>query len=111
MDTNMQLNEELGEIICPECKGFSATEQGMYMIRCPKCQGAGKLDWCQQAVGVPPPKSNPFNFGSCNVHVSNYATCAAMSLASCIDTYVMSCSQIYPEHNDKEDARRYMNDN
>jgi hypothetical protein len=111
----MQLNEELGEIICPECKGLTATEQGMYMLRCPKCQGAGKLDWCQQAVGVPPPKYYSmdssavmsFNqpFASCNI------SCAVQSLADHIDHQIVSCCRVYPEHNDKEDARRYMYDN
>lgn len=65
MDTIQQTlncDEELGEIICPECKGQTATEQGMYWLRCPKCQGTGKLDWCQQAVGVAPKKDNNMFF-------------------------------------------------
>lgn len=48
-------NEELGEIICPECKGKGAKNKGVYgYVNCQKCQGEGKLDWCQQAVGVAP---------------------------------------------------------
>ena len=51
----IELNEKLGEIICPECKGEKQINRGVYgVVMCQKCQGKGKLDWCEQAVGVAP---------------------------------------------------------
>lgn len=69
-----KLNEELGEIVCPECKGEGTILKGVYgHIVCEKCQGQGKLDWCQQAVGVAPNRyfqfdsSASMSFSNCTV--------------------------------------------
>ena len=64
MESQVVLNEELGEIICPECKGEGAilhNKMELMDYTCPKCQGKGKLDWCQQVVGVPAPKYYSFD--------------------------------------------------
>ena len=55
----IQLNEELGEILCPECEGHGCIPKEIkkmdeIQMTCQKCQGKGKLDWCEQAVGVAP---------------------------------------------------------
>lgn len=58
MNNNIELNEELGEVICPVCNGCgkmpSLYESDKIAIMCKKCQGLGKLDWCEKAVGVKP---------------------------------------------------------
>lgn len=66
-DIPVSLNEELGEIICPECEGYGATPKEIksmdeIQMTCQKCQGTGKVDWCQAAVGVPPPKDFRLSF-------------------------------------------------
>ena len=53
-----ELDESLGEIICPECEGRGTIWNGHIQTAttyCTKCWGKGKLDWIEQAVGVKPP--------------------------------------------------------
>ena len=68
----MKLNTELGEVVCPECKGIGnfgyevdVQEVNMKGITykipgpktnkiCYKCQGTGKLDWVEAVVGKTP---------------------------------------------------------
>ena len=57
----MELNE--GEVICPDCNGEKKIADPklnyyVFWIKCPKCKGAGKLDWIENIVG----KQNPINF-------------------------------------------------
>lgn len=122
MDTTQQMpncNEELGEVVCPECNGMTAIEKGGYMLKCPKCQGKGKLDWCQQAVGVAPEKNNMFfsQWDSSSVSYANmvsdgtaWVRCldkASKDLADSIDNKIlentMRSYQPELEHNENKD--------
>jgi hypothetical protein len=49
-----------GEVICPQCEGFrykkyheltSYERARQWLQKCPKCKGAGKLDWVEAVVG------------------------------------------------------------
>ncbi|MHA1816658.1 MAG: hypothetical protein ACTSX1_11670 [Candidatus Heimdallarchaeaceae archaeon] len=64
--TNEDLNE--GEVICNKCEGggswprlFLNEDQAQY-YRCPKCRGAGKLDWIYNVTGVPARPGDLFRF-------------------------------------------------
>jgi len=80
LDMKLELNEEIGEILCPKCQGKSGTVSGEpsdvvvdpAWVRCNKCQGTGKLDWCQQAVGVAPPKYYGFD-SSASMSLQDFA--------------------------------------
>lgn len=77
-------NEELGEIPCPECGGGGVILHNKIEVMdhmCEKCQGTGKLDWCQRAVGVKPRRM--FSFDSS----------ASMSFSTFAKTYVESTPQ------------------
>jgi hypothetical protein len=92
-----ECNEELGEIICPECKGKGVIEHGKMEFMdyvCPKCQGEGKLDWCQQAVGVKP---KPIGFDSSGYYTfSTYA--AASGRASTSGGKMIADVEAAPNH-------------
>jgi len=52
----MELNEELGEVLCDECDGKGEVQHQIddcqtTEIRCSKCLGHGKLDWVENAMG------------------------------------------------------------
>ena len=50
--TENDLNE--GEVICNKCNGERALDvlsNPELMMECPKCKGAGKLDWIQNIMG------------------------------------------------------------
>lgn len=53
----MKLN--LGEIICDQCNGSGYNMRPNH-YKCPKCHGAGKLDWIEVIVGKKT-KSDIFN--------------------------------------------------
>jgi hypothetical protein len=64
--TSEDLNE--GEVICNKCEGggswprlFLNEDQAQY-YRCPKCRGAGKLDWIYNVTGVPASPYDIFSF-------------------------------------------------
>jgi RecJ-like exonuclease len=61
---NLQLNKELGEVICDVCKGKGNYPESKYLICCPKCQGKKKLDWCEQIVGVAPKSQEHLTFAT-----------------------------------------------
>ena len=44
------------EFICDKCDGFGFIQDKDpdYLITCPKCQGAKKVDWIENAVGKKP---------------------------------------------------------
>lgn len=48
-----------GEVICNKCEGGGSWPQKFLelenpaWVRCPKCQGCGKLDWIEAVVGKP----------------------------------------------------------
>ena len=48
-----EIDLEGGEVICPECKGHSYHNCFRY---CPKCFGAGKLDWIEMIIGKDEPQ-------------------------------------------------------
>jgi len=73
----MELNEELGEVICDECDGkgevqYQIDECQSTEVRCPKCFGDGKLDWVENAMGKKK-ESEPIFFASVAGTWSNYA--------------------------------------
>jgi len=50
------LTEEYSEFICSECHGTGRVvvpnwDRGLRRIICPKCNGAGKLDWIEHITG------------------------------------------------------------
>jgi len=57
----IQINEELGEMICPKCNGECQIEIELFksvdghIVKmfdiCSKCFGAGKLDWIENILG------------------------------------------------------------
>lgn len=55
------LDLEKGEVICNKCDGGGSYPQKFLelenpaWVRCPKCQGDGKLDWIHAATGKPIP--------------------------------------------------------
>ncbi len=58
----VQLNKELGEVICDVCEGNYPESKSL--ICCPKCQGKKKLDWCEQIVGVAPKSQEYLTFAT-----------------------------------------------
>jgi hypothetical protein len=85
-------DENLGEIICPECKGTGSISAGVYIAKtCSKCQGNGKLDWCQQAVGVAPKPY--FHFDTSGVSTFN------MMNGTYADTTAVVNSKIHSQMN------------
>jgi hypothetical protein len=63
--SEIELDEDLGEIVCPICGGRGAIELARKdgsicrnISICPKCWGKRKLDWIEQATGVEPPDYN-----------------------------------------------------
>lgn len=53
-NTQLPLDESIGEIICDKCNGWGnlySEEDERHIIRCNKCWGCGKLDWIEKAVG------------------------------------------------------------
>lgn len=47
-----------GEVFCSECKGKGTIDNSAVSGYCPKCWGAGILDWVERIVGREPPKFN-----------------------------------------------------
>ena len=50
------LVEEYSEFVCSECYGTGRVRvwcgsRGLIMKTCPKCKGAGKLDWIEHITG------------------------------------------------------------
>lgn len=57
---DLELNEELGEMVCDKCEGAGSCnttyseETSPYYWRCPKCKGKGKVDWVENILGAKP---------------------------------------------------------
>lgn len=68
-----ELEESLkeGEMVCPECNGMGYIDKipsdnfHVFKERCPKCLGAGKLDWIENVVG----KKEMYYDGTCFTNV------------------------------------------
>jgi DnaJ-class molecular chaperone len=47
------MNEENEFYVCNECtgKGYQKEKRDVYVRICPKCKGAGRLDWIENIVG------------------------------------------------------------
>jgi len=117
-DMPVSLNEELGEVICNECGGYGAIPRTVKIDEiqsvCQKCQGTGKLDWCQQVVGVAPPKQSTFGFSlkNCfeyfyddNQNISyqqNIINKISKELAYKIDSEIIELTKGVLEQNDDE---------
>jgi hypothetical protein len=100
----------LGEIICDKCNGTGLYNDGTYILRCPKCKGKKKLDWCEQIVGVAPEKIDDSSFStfSQTIYNKNYnippfqqyvIDKLAESMAAKIDKEIMDCLIGNWEHN------------
>lgn len=52
-NTQLPLDESIGEIICNRCNGWGNlySENEKHVAPCNKCWGDGKLDWIEKAVG------------------------------------------------------------
>lgn len=53
-NTQLPLDESIGEIVCDKCNGWGnlySKGDERHIIRCNKCWGVGKLDWIEKAVG------------------------------------------------------------
>lgn len=110
MEQIVLLNEELGEIFCDKCNGTGTYPSGMYQLRCPKCQGKKKLDWCEQIVGVTPKEMSYLSFQTYINDVYNAATTIhpyqekimeemSLSLAKKIDQEILDTLTSDLEHN------------
>jgi len=58
---NEAITLEEGEEVCSECKGDGVRGMAIHQPPnmnpkniCSKCNGEGKLDWCEKVVGKPP---------------------------------------------------------
>jgi len=54
MAQTVVLDKELGEVLCDRCNGEGKIYEEKYAVRCPKCLGNKKLDWCERITGVAP---------------------------------------------------------
>lgn len=52
MPKKLKLKE--GEVLCDKCYGKGFLGKGRALPICPKCFGAGKLDWIENVVGKRP---------------------------------------------------------
>lgn len=51
----INVNEELGEMICDKCGGEGAIIHNKIEVMdymCPKCKGRGRVDWVENITGV-----------------------------------------------------------
>lgn len=47
------------EMLCDKCNGLRySRENGIRGIRCPECQGTGKVDWLENILGKAPMKGS-----------------------------------------------------
>lgn len=70
-----------GEYECSECNG---TGKAGIPYLCPRCQGAGKLDWIENIVGKPPKD----DYGSSSVSYCSFS-CSSVSVSSSRNTTVI----------------------
>jgi len=108
----IRLNEELGEILCPECEGGGYVQIDDVHMACKKCQGKGKLDWCQQAVGVKPQPYFQFDSSASmsmestptgdNKFYEMYMNKMGEELANQIDDMVLRSFENDLEHNENK---------
>jgi len=110
--SNHHLNEELGEIICPKCKGRGSKSTGKYSATiCNKCWGKGKLDWVEQCMGVKPPDqhthgTSSFGYACSSAFPQQYVgQCYAGTSGVGIQPYQASCMQYLETIAEKETSK------
>lgn len=97
----IELNEELGEIVCPVCKGEDKVHRSddTLLRCCSNCNGRGKLDWCEQVLG---PIKSEMSYTAVETFIEKYHPfvyqeytdyCLSKKLMNSIDDEIMGSLQ------------------
>lgn len=99
-------------MICDKCDGRGSFTVNHELGRlCPKCQGAGKVDWIENIVGKKPkPFMGSSSYATWSTGMSSSGTGISPSFTIIDDVILNECSKKIAEQIDKEILECYMNE-